>query len=151
MERLWSLILNVTSEILETMYFLFIEPGEAEGNGELRTQWHGPGVLATVAISGPQSFTFGLALPASLGKEMAMNFLGLADTEVGDDNIVDIVKESVNMIGGSLMTHLSNASAYKLGLPVGQITDLDSLGNQGALVKMLDVNGQPLEIFIKAG
>ncbi len=150
MDRLWALLLNVTSEILETMYFLFIEPSEAGDEAELRAQWHGSGMKATVVISGPQTFHFGIALPAALGQEMAKNFLGLADEEIDPDSVLDVVKESVNMIGGSLLASLKNASDYKLGLPRGQIIPLESVPNRGALIHMLNVNGQPLEIFISA-
>lgn len=152
MERLWEILKNVTSEVFETMFYLFIEPQDDEDIYNLRSQWQGPGVLAQVTLQGPQTFTLGLALPVELCRLMAKNFLGLHEDEVSQESLVDVLKESSNMIAGLLVSHLNNSSAYQLQIPQGQLINLDATINLKAAGKVLwDIDGHPMEMFIVAG
>lgn len=147
MEKLWALLKNVTSEIFETMFFLFIEPPQGEAEAELLAQWQGPGLQTLISITGPQTFSFGLVLPLNLGREMAANFLGAQDT-LTDAEVVDVIKECTNMIGGSLLTHLNNAAAYQLSIPQGGLVALDKIPVQGPLRQLLNLDNFPLGLYV---
>jgi chemotaxis protein CheY-P-specific phosphatase CheC len=105
------------SSVLETMFFLPIQT--VEGNG-LLDRWRTENQAVTQAViqfTGPVTGSFFLLVPSNMAKEVAANFLGLEEKEVGRDQEEDTVREALNMIGGYVLSRIDKADDFQLGIP----------------------------------
>ena len=133
-----------TFEVLETMFFIFPESLE-----EAITLFHGPGLRAWVPVEGPKNFRVGLTMSLSLAQEMAANFLGLEEDEVPPEKVVDVVKETANMVAGSFLTREEAPDTFNLKPPEAQRLDLDEqIWKENAHHVLLAVEDSGLEIFL---
>jgi hypothetical protein len=87
-----------TFKVFETMFFLF---PEAAAEAEVRFQ--GPAFQVWSPISGPKSFKVGLTVPLALAQKMAANFLGLEEDGLPEEQLVDVLRETVNMVAGDFL------------------------------------------------
>ncbi|MEJ2092921.1 MAG: chemotaxis protein CheX [Syntrophobacterales bacterium] len=134
-----------TFEILETMFFIF--PERLEDSAEL---FHGPGLRAWVPVEGPKKFRVGLTVTLPLAREMAANFLGLEKDEVPPDNLEDVLKETANMVAGSLLSQEKVPEAFHLKPPQAMRLDLDNQDWQNNSHRLLlAVEDAGLEVFLE--
>lgn len=101
---------EVTSEVLETMFYLVpedLEGGSPGGEGEyvVEIPIEGGGTKAAIYLS----------FSSNLAEQMAANFL--AEGEVSQPMIIDVLKEAANMMGGNLVSALDKKGEWKLGQP----------------------------------
>ncbi len=106
-----KILANVIFNVLETMFFVIPERGEEEA----LIPWEMEGVIR---ITGGKDVTVRLLLPLSLSVQLASNFLGLEPEEVGENQLLDLVRELTNMVGGNLLTSMENGD-LSLSLPEG--------------------------------
>lgn len=152
MSRLLMTLKDVTSEILETMFFLFLELPEPRDEASPPSVWRGQGIQSRITIQGPHILTLGLTVPLDLSREMAANFLGRRSPEIPIENQLDVVREAANMIGGTFLTKLKNSAAYSLQIPEVQMVTLENLPfRAGKNTVRVEINQQPLELFIEGG
>ncbi|MCK5679682.1 chemotaxis protein CheX [bacterium] len=102
----------VISEVLETMFFVFLEP--QPGACPQSTDFVG----AQVVISSPDSsFEIELLAQSRLLEVIAADFLGLEEGLVTADQSQDVLKEITNMVVGNLVNICDPEAQYKLGIP----------------------------------
>lgn len=113
-----GLILECSSEVLDTMYFanvLASTPLEAESD-----------ILADADESlafglqfvGDISGRFGLHLNRNTARTLAANFLGEADAEISWGDINEAVGELANILCGSVMSRVEGEYPFVLSHPV---------------------------------
>jgi len=107
---------KVISNVLERMFFIFIEPVSAnECAGELTgTSFH----HVHISFAGAQKkLELAFYFATSLGTQMAANFLGMEVSEVDTTQVRDVLKEMVNMVAGGLVNIGDPDGRIKLGIP----------------------------------
>ncbi|MGD0397536.1 MAG: chemotaxis protein CheX [Syntrophobacteraceae bacterium] len=102
---------DVISEILETMFFAMVEFKDCgredrcfDYESEIELQNH----EGRIAIS--------LQLSEEFTRMITAGFLGVEENQVKDEDLLDSMKELVNMIGGGYSARINDA-AWKLGIP----------------------------------
>ena len=112
---------GATFNVLETMFFAV--PEYVDGSGD--EDWEVEGVIS---LTSDQKLTVFLMLPKNLGLSLASNFLGIEPHEVSNDQLLDLIREMTNMIGGNLVTQLGDES-ISLGLPESRLAPLSEKGS----------------------
>jgi len=108
---------KVISNVLESMFFIFIEPVSA---GECARDLTGVNFhQVQIILTGPrQKLDLDFFFAASLAEQMAANFLGVEICDINNLQVLDVLKEMVNMVAGGLgsetrsfqYTHVHNCS-----------------------------------------
>ena len=105
------------SEVLGTMFFQMVQVVDANSTlQEWLAQEHSL-LGATLDFDGPLAGSFYLLIPVDAANSITANFLGLNADEVDEEQQNDTVKETLNMIGGGLLSIFDQKGAFKLGLP----------------------------------
>ena len=108
---------QATSNVLETMFF---EPIQFAGDVDTLEDWLSGGQAlmgVTLSFSGPNSGSYILLMPSRLAKGITANFLGMHAAEVNMTQESDTVKETLNMIGGHMLSLFDAEGLYQLGIP----------------------------------
>jgi len=111
------------TEVFETMFFTLLEPLDGI---PARDEWppEKDFVMAEISYSGggivgELRFYF----PQSLARSIAMNFLGEQEDSLSEGQLVDTVRETVNMGVGSMLGRLDPAGECTLGIPKARLVD----------------------------
>ena len=107
-EKMMIQLKNVIFEILEDMFFVFPEeeneivfpPKLIEGN---------------IAISGEERIILRFFITKTLARIMAANFMG--EKKISDQEIIEVIKEFANMVGGNYVSLIDLEGRMQLGLP----------------------------------
>jgi len=107
-EKMMIQLKNVIFEILEDMFFIFPEeeneivfpPKLIEGN---------------IAISGKEKIILHFFVTKTLARIMAANFMG--EKKISDQEIIEVIKEFTNMVGGNYVSLIDLEGRMQLGLP----------------------------------
>jgi hypothetical protein len=135
-----------TFEVLETMFFLFPESLEEE------RRVRGPFLRAWVTIAGPQSLRLGLLVPQNLARKMAANFLGVSEEEIYQPEMEDVLRETVNMMAGALLSRMEASGAFKLQTPKAEWISEDGQKPKAPANRLLfEVEEDVLELFVEKG
>ena len=102
--------------VFETMFYLSVEP-ENEEEGRTVSPDDQPLLRGEIEFQGRFSGRLSMDVPNGLAKAMAVNFLGLEESEVEETHTLDVVGEVCNMICGNLFSQLDKKSAYRLTPP----------------------------------
>jgi len=105
------------SNVLETMFFQPVMINER--HQEVKDWFAGNQSLlgSSLDFTGPISGKCYFLIPESDVREMTADFLGIDQREVDKDQTTDTIKETLNMIGGNMMSHFDKASTVHLGIP----------------------------------
>lgn len=116
-ETLMKTMREATSNVLETMFYQPIHITDA--NCSLKEWFSDTQLLVGVTLSfhGPSTGSFYLFLPAAMITGITANFLGIEEGEVNEEQKKDAVKESLNMIGGNMLSFFDKGGDFKLGIP----------------------------------
>ncbi len=107
------------AEVFETMFFTLLEPLEAiPPHAEWAREKHF--VEATISYQGQLNGELRFFFPHTLARNITANFLGGGDVEVGEGQILDTVREAVNMAVGSMLGRLDPEGHCTLGIPVAR-------------------------------
>lgn len=104
-------MMKAISEVLETMFFLSIDfqdrsLDEQTGLNEARISvW-----LDDVELN------IGLKMADDFARMAAANFLGVDEDKVEESEVMDVLGEMANMVGGSFIEQVGNGDA-RLGIP----------------------------------
>jgi len=97
-------------EVMEKMYFVFLEPVSEEGLEE--------GLHAVeVGFSGPWEGKITVYFSPDLLFFMINNVLGLEEREIDDKVRIDTAKECTNMVAGSFLRKFEPEKAIHLSIP----------------------------------
>lgn len=116
-ETMMKTMREATSNVLETMFYQPIHITDA--NCSLKEWFSDTRLLvgATLSFHGPSTGLVYLFLPTAMVTRITANFLGLDEEEVNEEQKKDAVKESLNMIGGNMLSFFDKKGAFKLGIP----------------------------------
>ena len=98
-------------EVMEKMYFIFLEPISYEEARE--SEWHAVEVRFSGTWKGKIEVYFSLPLVTA----MMENALGVKDAEMDEQLQEDTLKECVNMIAGNFLQKFEPEKAYRLTIP----------------------------------
>jgi hypothetical protein len=107
---------KVISNVLESMFFIFIEPVSASecARDLAGVNFHQVQILLT----GPrQKLDLDFFFAVSLAEQMSANFLGAEICDVNSLQVLDILKEMVNMVAGGLVNLCDPDGNIVLGIP----------------------------------
>ena len=98
------------SEVLEAMFFAGVteEVSQPVGNAV---------ISAELTFHGNPSGRFGIQIAHATSRVIAASFLGLDETEVSEEQIVDVVCELTNMICGSVLSRVEAGARFELMHP----------------------------------
>lgn len=119
-------------EVFGTMYFTPVELLEELPAIE---EWHLEKMYIKTCIefNGPQCARLHFYFPMSLATNIAAGFLGLDEDQLTENDIVDTMRESANMIVGNFLGRLDPDGACALGIPQAEIiSDFSSESAGGA-------------------
>ncbi|MEA3333865.1 MAG: chemotaxis protein CheX [Pseudomonadota bacterium] len=112
LEKITQNLTTVISEVLETMFFVFLEP-------QFGTFPKSPDFIgAKVAIKGSDSaYELKILAQLRLLQKIAADFMGL-DQEIANlAQCQDVLKEIANMVAGNLVNICDPEAHFKLGIP----------------------------------
>ena len=111
------------AEVFETMFFTILEPLDAIPASE---DWPSGKDFVEAEISysgngivGELRFFF----PQGLARSLAANFLGEPQDKLSDAQLVDTVRETVNMGVGSMLGRIDPNGECTLGIPKARLVD----------------------------
>jgi hypothetical protein len=107
---------KVISNVLESMFFIFIEPVSAsECVRDLAgVNFH----QVRITLTGPrEKLDLDFFFAASLAEQMTANFLGVEISDVNNLQVLDVLKEMVNMVAGGIVNLCDPDGIIVLGLP----------------------------------
>jgi CheY-specific phosphatase CheX len=104
------------SEVMETMFFLPVEPGETAAYP--RAGQDQQEIMACrLTFSGDISGHVILAAPESLIQELAQNFMGEPEDQLTREHLSGTLKEMLNMICGNALRRIDVKTPFELGIP----------------------------------
>ena len=112
LEKISQNLTTVISEVLETMFFVFLEPqsGPLPQSSDF--------IGARVAVKGSESgYELELLAQSKLLQQIASDFLGLDQETANLVQCQDVLKEIANMVAGNLVNICDPASHFELGIP----------------------------------
>jgi len=103
-------------EVFGTMYFT---PVELLQELPVRSEWHleKAYIKTCIEFTGPHCARLHFYFPMSLAVNIAGGFLGLEEEQLAENQIVDAMRESANMIVGNFLGRLDPDGACSLGIP----------------------------------
>ena len=131
-----QILRDLTSNILETMYFLVQEspPDEPDHRYKYGVNIRDPRVDIILLFC------------ENTAKEMSANFLGTNEYELSD--IHDTLKESINIIAGNYISSQLVEYTKKINIPT-MIENLDKFDETGYESAVLFYNEEPVKILLK--
>jgi len=115
-----SLLNAAAVEVFGTMYFTPVEllpelPAQDSWQVEDRH------VKTTIAYTGPLQARLDFYFPYRLAVSIAGGFLGLSEAAVSEQQLLDTMRESANMIVGSFLGRIDPDGVCALGIPVAEV------------------------------
>lgn len=150
-EELKEIIVEATTEVFEQMAFVDVEEDNFEEEAgseaaEKPNEDSGVQIMSTLGFSGRYSGTVSVAYSQKLAKILAANILGVDVEEVKiPEDVIDSVREVTNMIGGSVLTRLTEqGDPVDLTVPkVGMVdNESDFIEDESAIVIRFDAEGE---------
>ena len=105
------------SDVLETMFFLPIEPSDAANIQDLWPADQGGMLAARLDYEGPIAGHCELFMPEKLAIDITADFLGQDPESLSDDQSHGTVKEIINMIVGNTFSLVDPQAVFDLGIP----------------------------------
>jgi len=106
-----SMMKNVISEVLETMFFIMIN---FDGLNSSHRAYDFESRIDLCNES--EKLQIGLCVREHFAKMVAANFVGKRDEEVENEEMEDVMKELANMVGGNYMSKIASKN-WQLGIP----------------------------------
>jgi len=148
LENLRPQFLEKVTTILETMFFLIVEPiedpirgGEMEKGAEVQDS-DASFVKGTIGLQGKKKGTIRLYLPQTLAQKMAEDFLGLEEDVIAQNQVLDMIGELINVIAGNLISCIGGQGEFTLTMPRAETSPAPPAGNKTA--------GEEMDLYFQA-
>jgi len=129
-EALKTAMMTSISEVLETMFFMAIEPGEVDEWADAVDNMAGEKHFASrINFTGPLSGYFVLSIPETILSSMAEMFMGIEAEEISETHSTGIISEAINMIAGNTFSKLDDQAVFHLDIPA--LVDPATLPGEG--------------------
>ncbi len=133
-EEIQRAVRKVVSRVFEEMYFMFTEPIVEDDPAFFSPE---SCFKASIAVKNSSEFLVFYG-SEKLVKSMATNLLG-KDKPIKETDLVDIFKESANVIAGNVVTNLSLDGSVGLNVPVAErLGDCSELQSAQGIVFNID-------------
>lgn len=119
-DNLKQTIFETFSEVFETMFFTFLDP-QTDLPSASEVDEPGKYVEAKISYSGGQEGVFKLYMPYQLAKNITLNFLGIDEDGLAQNQIADTAAETANMAVGSLLGKIDPQGKTTLDIPKAQV------------------------------
>ena len=114
-KTLTTMILTSISEVLETMFFIPVEPEEEELS---KLPDIGSDLLAaSLKFKGDRSGDLVIIAPRIVVEEMAENLMGLNSENVEEEYLTGTLTELLNMVCGNALSRADASNPYELAIP----------------------------------
>jgi hypothetical protein len=143
-QPMYQAMLSATSQTLENMVFTEVmEHFDQNVEPDLaNTAW------TSLRIKDPVQGEIRLAMPITLLKTFSGNIFNVAEEELKDSQMNDILNEMVNTLAGLFMTNLlPDDQPYQLGLPEQGTGDLQQEEPENMVWKLMTGDEEPLFIY----
>jgi CheY-specific phosphatase CheX len=129
--------------VLENMAFIFADPSPADMGPEAPEQ----ALLARMTYRGMENGTVCVAAPFGLCREIAVNMLGAGPGELSASEVLDALRELLNMSCGQFLTErFGEELVFDLSIP--EVSPLEAGGWNSHLespgVRLFEAEGYPL-------
>lgn len=115
--NLMTAMTNSISDVMETMFYLSVEPRETVAFSTVTDNASDPVTGCRLRFSGPFSGVMMVAVPMSLMEIMTANFMGEDRDRLSLEHCTGTVKEALNMVAGNALSKIDNDASFDLGLP----------------------------------
>ncbi|MCU0578435.1 MAG: chemotaxis protein CheX [Desulfobacterota bacterium] len=121
-ENLGRAAAQAVGHVFETMFFVFLEPGDSPAGEDRDGPREGAEaeMLGSLGFQGRLRGVLRLRIPYTLARGLATNFLGL-ETPASEAQAVDMVQELANMVCGNLFSIFDGQEVYRLGTPRAEV------------------------------
>jgi hypothetical protein len=119
-DNLKQTIFETFSEVFETMFFTFLDP-QTDLPTANEVDEAGKYVEAKISFSGGQEGVFKLYMPYQLAQNITLNFLGIDEGGLAENQVADTAAETANMAVGSLLGKIDPAGKTILAIPQAQV------------------------------
>ena len=109
MQKIKETLMGAIFEVFEKMYYIFLEPLDAE-EGEYD-------MTASIGFNGPANGEIRVSVSKKMAETMARNMLNIEDADMTVKLMEDCLKESANMICGNFLHKLDATQVYNLTIP----------------------------------
>ncbi|MFH1156211.1 MAG: chemotaxis protein CheX [Pseudomonadota bacterium] len=127
-KTLMTRIVDSTSEVMETMFYMSVEYRKNLSLGETPLGTQIP-ETCMLSFSGAMTGTLLLAMPAGVLEALSCSFLGAAQGDVTAAEKEGTLKEALNMITGNALSRMDPQKSHHLGIPeaapFSRLTDLE--------------------------
>jgi CheY-specific phosphatase CheX len=112
---LMTAMMTSISEVMETMFFLPVEPGP---ESTLAQKGMDTDTLAgCINFSGDASGSLVIVAPRTLVGEMAENFMGESIDALTEEHFSGTMTEMLNMVCGNALSKIESGRPFELGIP----------------------------------
>lgn len=115
MKTLMTAVMTSISEVMETMFFMPVEPGEETSFS--RCGLDEDLLFCRLGFKGEASGSLTIAAPAALAQEMAENFMGESRDSLTGEQISGTLTEMLNMVCGNALSRMASKAPFELGIP----------------------------------
>jgi CheY-specific phosphatase CheX len=153
-ENTGDVLTQAAPEILERMFFLFVEEVAPEVGTETAVEADArPGearresrLVSEISFHGAHSGRLRLVVPESCAGELAANFLGVLNLrQLGSEQIAEVLRELTNMMCGTTLSRLAPQAVFNLDPPVLLTAKPD--GNFPALARRLQSGTDCIDLY----
>ncbi len=108
---------NSTSDVLETMFFLPVDFSDTVDVHELWNTEKDQILAAKINFRGPFSGYSVIYIPRKLAVSITVDFFGIDEKNISEDQVGETVKEIINMIIGNTFSLYDQEAVFNLGVP----------------------------------
>ncbi|MBI5685797.1 MAG: chemotaxis protein CheX [Verrucomicrobia bacterium] len=142
-------LVEVAIEVLERYAFMLGDPPGTKGGPAVLPE---PSWIVTISFTGARAGGIGVVVSPGLARQAAANFYEDPQTEDGDEQAQDAVKELLNIVCGNYLHRVErNGRIVNLTTPSLQVATLEAATRyvNGKPQAMLAVEGHPLLLFVE--
>ncbi len=114
---LMTAMMTSISEVMETMFFLPVEFGEASATDQSGLDQDKSTLASRLTFTGDVSGNLSIMAPGDLIGEMAENFMGEPREELTDEHFSGTLTEMLNMVCGNALSKTESKMPFELGIP----------------------------------
>ncbi|MBF0377589.1 MAG: chemotaxis protein CheX [Desulfamplus sp.] len=147
MSNLMSQIVISISEVMETMFYIPVEPREEETTvSEFSLSEAKDVQVATITFHGAFSGLISLIIPDNVLIMMTENFMGEDRDNLTYDHLEGTIKEALNMVAGNTFSKIDSETSFGLGVP--QIISKTAVSKISGKMVVVDTMDGPIGIAV---
>lgn len=113
-------IFETFSEVFETMFFTFLDPLTDRPAADEVSE-AGKYVEAKIGYTGAEAGNFRIYMPYPLAQNITLNFLGIDEDGLSENQVKDTAAETANMAVGSLLGKTDPGGKTALAIPQASV------------------------------